>query len=53
MPAVSPKQQKFMGMCSHSDHPPENCPSQKVAEEFSHKPAGGYKKKGLKHKMTM
>jgi hypothetical protein len=26
MPSVSRAQRRFMGMCEHSDHPPENCP---------------------------
>jgi hypothetical protein len=37
MPAKSAKQQRFMGMCSHSDHPPDRCPSKKVAREFARK----------------
>ena len=46
MPAVSSKQQKFMAICSHSPGAAKgSCPSHKVAEEFSHKPAGGYKPK--------
>lgn len=44
MPATSPKMQRFMGMCAHAEHPPENCPSRTVAREFSRKPAGGYSK---------
>lgn len=51
MPAKSAKQQRFMGMCAHKDHPPNKCPSRKVAREFSHKPSGGYSK-SLKSKMT-
>ena len=42
MPAKSAKQQRFMAMCAHSDKAKKNCPPQKVAKEFSHKPAGGY-----------
>ncbi len=46
MPAVSKKQQIKMAICAHH---PENaigkCPPKKVAEEFSHKPKGGYKDK--------
>ena len=42
MPAKSPAMQRFMGMCSHADHPPATCPSRKVAAEFAHKPPGGY-----------
>ncbi len=42
MPAVSKKQQRFMGMCAHSNHPPDQCPDRKVAREFSYKPKSGY-----------
>lgn len=46
MPAVSPKQQRFMGACAHNPEKMEGkCPPKKVAREFSHKPKGGYKKK--------
>lgn len=45
MPAKTAKQQRYMGMCAHSKHAPENCPSKKVAREFSHKPKGGYKER--------
>lgn len=48
MPAKSAKQQRFMGACAHGAGY-SSCPSQKVAEEFSHKPKGGYKKKKKKH----
>lgn len=55
MPAKSAKQQKFMGACAHGAGY-SSCPSQDVAEEFSHKPKGGYKKKKAEprnyHKMT-
>jgi hypothetical protein len=35
---VSAKQQRFMGMCAHSPGKAKGqCPSQSVAEEFSHK----------------
>ena len=45
MPAKSAKQQRFMAMCSHPGADVNGkCPSMKVAKEFSHKPAGGYKK---------
>lgn len=27
MPAVSKAQRRLMGMCEHSDHPPESCPN--------------------------
>lgn len=37
-PAVSAKQQRFMGMCAHSPGKAKGkCPSHDVAEEFSHK----------------
>jgi hypothetical protein len=37
-PAVSAKQQRFMGMCAHNPGKASGkCPSHKVAEEFSHK----------------
>lgn len=53
MPAESPKQQKFMAMCAHNPkHAKGKCPSHKVSEEFSHKPAGGYGKKSLKSTMV-
>lgn len=42
MPAVSKKQQRYMGMCAHAKHPPKSCPSRSVTREFSHKPKGGY-----------
>jgi hypothetical protein len=43
MPAVSSKQQQFMAICAHSPGAARGkCPSHAVAEEFSHKPAGGY-----------
>ena len=43
MPAKSAKQQKFMAMCSHNPGKAQGkCPPKKVAEEFSHKPSGGY-----------
>ena len=39
MPAVSKKQQKFMGICAHQPGKARGkCPSHKVAEEFSHNP---------------
>lgn len=43
MPAVSARQQRYMGMCAHNPKP--GCPSKKVAREFAHKPKGGYRKK--------
>lgn len=45
MPAKSKKQQQFMAICAHSPGKARgNCPSKKVAMEFSHKPPGGYRK---------
>lgn len=44
MPAKSSKQQKFMAMCAHGGGAKGKCPPKDVAEEFSHKPSGGYKK---------
>jgi len=44
MPAKSKKQQQFMAICAHQpDKAKGKCPSHKVAQEFSHKPEGGYK----------
>jgi hypothetical protein len=44
MPAKSPKQQRYMAMCAHSPGKANSsCPPKKVAQEFSHKPPGGYK----------
>ena len=41
MPATSQAQQKFMAICAHNPaHAHGTCPSQKVAEEFSHAPGG-------------
>lgn len=43
MPAKSAKQQRYMAMCAHNPGEAKGkCPPQKVAKEFSHKPAGGY-----------
>ena len=39
MPAKSAKQQRFMAMCSHVLHPPEQCPSRAVAREMARKPS--------------
>jgi len=37
-PAVSDKQQRFMGMCAHNPGKAHGkCPSKEVAREFSHK----------------
>ena len=45
MPAVSKKQQRFMGMClSDPSKARGKCPSKKVAREFAHKPPKGYKR---------
>lgn len=44
MPAKSAKQQRFMAMCARAPKKAKGkCPSKKVAEEFSHKPKGGYR----------
>jgi hypothetical protein len=53
MPAKTPKQQRFMGMCAHSSNPPAHCPSRDVAREFSHKPTGGYRKKKRRFKWKL
>jgi hypothetical protein len=45
MPAKSPEQQRFMGMCSTPEGRKKakgKCPPQSVAKEFAHKPSGGY-----------
>lgn len=45
MPAKSPKQQRFMGMCSTPAgraKAADACPPASVAKEFAHKPKGGY-----------
>lgn len=45
MPAQSQRQQRFMALCSKNPSKARgNCPSKKVAMEFSHKPEGGYSK---------
>lgn len=44
MPSVSRKQQRYMGLCAHSDHPPASCPDRKTAREMARKPKGGYRK---------
>ncbi len=50
-PASSERQQKFMAMCAHSKGSAKGkCPKHDVAQEFSHKPKGGYKHK-KKHAM--
>ena len=42
-----------MAMCAHSPGKARGkCPSKKVAREFSHKPAGGYKKKRKKKRLS-
>lgn len=44
MPAKSKKQQQFMAICAHTPGKAKGkCPPKSVAEEFSHKPVGGYK----------
>lgn len=40
MPAKTPKQQRFMALCAHADHPPARCPERAVAREFARKPTG-------------
>jgi len=45
-PAKSSRQQHFMALCSHNRSKSKGkCPPKKVAEEFSHKPKGGYRKR--------
>lgn len=43
MPSVSKAQRRFMGMCEHSDHPPENCPhmTQQQFHDFASTPEKG------------
>jgi hypothetical protein len=49
MPAKSKKQQQFMAMCAHSPGKAKGkCPPHDVAQEFSHKPEGGYQKRTRK-----
>lgn len=51
MPARSAKQQRYMAMLAHDRKKREQAGiSQKVAEEFAHKPKGGYAKKKPKGK---
>jgi len=45
MPAVSKKQQKYMGMCANKKPKPKRCPSKKVASKMAKKPKGGYSRK--------
>jgi hypothetical protein len=46
MPATSRKQQQFMAICAHTPGKARGkCPPHKVAQEFSHKPPGGYRRK--------
>ena len=46
MPAKSKKQQQFMAICAHTPGKAQGkCPPKRVAQEFSHKPKGGYAKK--------
>lgn len=57
MPAVSKRQQQFMAICAHSPGKSKGkCPPKKMAQEFSHKPAEGYRDKDdarrkIKHMM--
>lgn len=49
MPARSAKMQKFMAVCAHSPGKAKGkCPPKDVAQEFSHKPRGGYKQRTKK-----
>ena len=46
MPAKTKKMQKFMGLCAHNPGAAHGkCPPRAVAEEFAHKPKGGYRRK--------
>jgi hypothetical protein len=46
MPAKTPKMQKFMALCAHSpERAKGKCPPRAVAQEFSRKPKGGYRRK--------
>ena len=49
MPSVSKVQRRFMGMCEHSDHPPDNCPNmtQSQFHDFA-----STKEKGLPMRVT-
>lgn len=40
MPAKTPKQQRFMGMCAHTEKPPKRCPPKPVAREMARLPTG-------------
>lgn len=54
MPAVSERQRRKMAICAH--HPSQargKCPSHAVAEEFSRKPKGGYKREKGMHPSVM
>ena len=45
-PAVSSKQQRYMGLCkTHPERAYKKCPPKSVAAEFARKPVGGYKKR--------
>ena len=49
MPSKTKKQQQFMAICSHSPGKSKGkCPPHDVAQEFSHKPKGGYKQRTKK-----
>lgn len=46
MPAKTAKMQRFMGLCAHNPGAAYGkCPPKSVAEEFSHKPKAGYRKR--------
>jgi len=46
MPAKTKKQQQFMAICAHTPGKARGkCPEHKVAQEFSRKPPGGYRKR--------
>lgn len=49
MPSVSRVQRRFMGMCEHSDHPPDRCPN--MTKEQFHDFAST-KEKGLPYRAS-
>jgi hypothetical protein len=49
MPSTSKAQRRFMGMCEHSDHPPDRCP--KMTQEQFHDFAST-KEKGLPYRAS-
>jgi len=49
MPAKSESQRRYMAMCAKNPSKARGkCPSKVVAEEFMHKPKGGYDKRKVK-----